>query len=197
MAGGVTFDETMEGWFALGATTPEAGASEGARTHTRLAMHARVTIDDVDRFIAVPEHPGGLIGTIDFQPFGMGIDAPSGTFQLFSPGPGQNSRRMVYELAFNANGKPYYLAGEKRVHNDAGFDLWKDTTTLYTQLHEGADKSGAVVGAGVLSLGVRQLLALMSTFKPINGGNLATVAAFGRLFVGELWDVYAPHLPKS
>jgi cholesterol oxidase len=197
MPGGVTFDETMEGWFALGATTPEAGASQGAQAHTRLAMHARVTIDDIDRFIAVPEHPGGLIGTIDFQPFGMGIDAPSGIFQLFSPGPGESSRRMVYELAFKANGKSYYLAGEKRVHNDAGFDLWKDTTTLYTQLHEGSDKSGAVVGAGILSLGVRQLLALLSTFKPINGGNLATVTAFGHLFVGELWDVYVPHLPKS
>ena len=43
MAGGITFDETMEGWFALGATTPEAGAEQGKRNSTRLAMHARVS----------------------------------------------------------------------------------------------------------------------------------------------------------
>lgn len=196
MAGGVTFDETMEGWFALGATSPEDGAKQGERAGTKLAMHARVTIDDVDRFVSVEEHPGGLTGTIDFQPLGLGIEAPSGLFQLFSPGPNQQSRRMVYELAFTIDGKAHYLAGEKRVHNDSGIDLWKDTTTLYTTLHEGSEKSGKVVGGGILTLGVRQLLALLSTFKPINGGNLATIGSFGRLFAGELWDVYAPHLSK-
>ena len=194
MAGGVTFDETMEGWFALGALTAADGAAQGQRAGTRLAMHARVTIDDVDRFLSVPEHPGGLIGTIDFQRLGMGIEAPTGVFQLFSPGPGETHRRMVYELGFQANGKPYYLAGEKRVHNDRGVDLWADTTTLYTLLHEGRDNSGKIAGGGILTLGVRQLLALLSTFKPINGGNLATVTAFGRFFADELWDVYAPHL---
>jgi len=35
----------------------------------------------------------------------------------------------------------------------------------------------------------------MSTFKPINGGDARTVATFGRFFFGELWDVYAPHVP--
>jgi hypothetical protein len=194
MTGGITFDETMAGWFALGPTTPEAGAAQGERASTRLAMHATVTVDDVARFIAVPEHPGGLKGVVDFQPLGLGLAAPTGLFQLFSPGPHEDSRRMVYELAFRANDKPYYLAGEKRVHNNPGLDLWKDTTTLYTVLHEGGDGSGPIVGAGILTLGVRELLALMSTFKPINGGDLSTVAAFGRFFFGELWDVYAPHL---
>jgi hypothetical protein len=197
MSGGISFKETMEGWFALGATTPEAGASQGRHDGTRLAMHANITVDDFARFVSVREHPGGLTGTVDFQPLGFGLPAPSGVFQLFAPGAGENARRMVYELAFKASGKNYYLAGEKRVHNDAGFDLWKDTTTLYTLLHEGSDKSGTVVGAGILSLGVPQLLALMSTLKPINGGNAATIASFGRFFFGELWDVYAPHWSGS
>jgi hypothetical protein len=103
---------------------------------------------------------------------------------------------MVYELAFRAGERPYYLAGEKRVRNDAGLDLWKDTTTLYTRLHEGEGAGGAVIGAGILTLGVRQLLALMSTLRPINGGGPGTVTAFGRFFFGELWDVYAPHASR-
>jgi cholesterol oxidase len=197
MPGGITFNETMEGWFALGATTAEAGARRGEQDGTRLAMHATVTIDDLDRFITVREHPGSLIGTVDFQPLGLGLQARSGVFQLFSPGPGEDSRRMVYELAFQAGGKAYYLAGEKRVRNETGPDLWRDTTTLYTMLHEGSDRSGPAAGAGILTLGIAQLLALMSTFKPINGGDLSTVAAFGRFFFGELWDVYAPHLRGS
>lgn len=195
MSGGIAFNETMEGWFALGAGTPEAGAEHGRRDGTRLAMHAKVTIDDLDRFITVREHAGDLTGTVDFQPLGLGLEARSGVFQLFSPGPGEDSRRMVYELAFQVDGKPYYLAGEKRVKNDPGPDLWKDTTTLYTKLHEGGDRSGPVAGAGILTLGVSQLLALMSTLKPINGGDLGTIGAFGRFFFSELWEVYAPHLP--
>ena len=195
MAGGIAFNETMEGWFALEATTPEGGAEQGRRDGTQLAMHAKVTIDDLDRFITVREHPGALTGTVDFQPLGFGLEARSGVFQLFSPGPGEGSRRMVYELAFRAEGRPYYLAGEKRVQNDAGPDLWKDTTTLYTMLHEGGDRSGPVAGAGILTLGIPQLLALMRTLRPINGGDLTTIGAFGRFFFSELWDVYAPHLP--
>jgi len=193
MPGGVTFKETMQGFFALGETEPEAGARKARADGTRLAMHAEVTIDDLDRFLAVETHPGGLTGTIDFAPFGMGLAAPSGVFQLFSPGPGEECRRMVYELGFQAQGASHYLAGEKRVRNDPGIDLWSDTTTLFTRLHRGADATGPVIGAGILSLGVPQLLALLSTFRPINGGNAGTVVAFGRFFFGQLWDVYAPH----
>ena len=196
MQGGIAFDETMEGWFALGATTPEDGATRGRRDGTRLAMHARVTIDDLDRFVAVRDHPGGLSGTIDFQPLGLGLPATKGLFQLFAPGPGEDARRMVYELGFAFDGKPHYLAGEKRVRNDPGLDLWKDTTTLYTTLHRGEDRSGPVIGAGILSLGVPQLIALMSTLRPINGGDLMTIATFGRFFAGALWELYAPHLGK-
>jgi cholesterol oxidase len=197
MPGGIAFNETMEGWFALGARTPDEGSAQGQQKGNRLAMHARIVIDDLDRFITVREHPGGLTGTIDFQPWGMGLSADSGVFQLFAPDAGSDLRRMVYELAFRSEAKDFYLAGEKLVKNDAGVDLWRDTTTLYTTLHQGMDRSGPVVGAGILSLGVPQLLALISTLKPINGGDFSTVGTFGRFFFGQLWDIYAPHLQKT
>ena len=197
MTGGITFDETMEGWFALGADAPEAGAIIGEHAGTRLTMRATVVGDDLDRFIAVREHPGALSGAVDFQPLGIGLLAPLGVFQLFSPGPGEDARRMVYELAFRVGERSYYLAGEKRVRHDTALDLWKDTTTLFTRLHEGESAAGPVIGAGVLTLGVPQLLALVSTLRATSGGNAATVAAFGRFFFGELWDVYAPHVAAS
>lgn len=190
MTAGITFQESMHGGFALGAQTPAEGAAAG----TRLGLHTSVDIDDLARFVADPQHPGALSGTVDFQPIGLGIPAPTGVFQLFSPGPGTEDRRMVYELAFEADGKPYYLAGEKRVHNDPGLDLWSDTTTLYTRLHAGHDRDGPVAGAGILKLGVPQLLALLASLRPTGDGDPATVVAFGRFFFGELWDLYAPHV---
>jgi hypothetical protein len=102
---------------------------------------------------------------------------------------------MIYELAFEHGGQDYYLAGKKEVRDDPGFDLWKDTTTLYSRLHEGTDKSGSVVGAGILSLGPAELMRLVSTIRVTNAKSTKeqtqAMLDFGRFFMGELWDTYA------
>jgi cholesterol oxidase len=81
----LTFKETMSGYFALGAADPTEGANVGKQNGTRLAMHAKVSLDDLDRFLSDPNHLGSLTGTIDFPPLGMGITANSGVFNLFKP----------------------------------------------------------------------------------------------------------------
>jgi len=192
MAGGVAYDETMEGWFALGATTPEEGVELGKRNGTRLSMQARVTVDDLGPFLNNLEHPCGLVAGVDFPPLGLGIQG-NGVFKLLSPGP-DGSRRMVYDFTFQANAKTYFFSGEKRVQHQSGFDLWPETTTLYSLLYEGSDKTGRVAGAGILRLSVQHFLHLLTTLKPINGGDRKTVATFGRFFFGELWELYAPHV---
>ena len=103
----------------------------------------------------------------------------------------------LLELAFEHEGKSYYLAGHKEVRDAAPTELWKATTTLYTRLHEGTDKEAPVVAAGVLSLGVKQLMALVSTMRVTNAGSHAreieTMMKFGRFFMGDLWDTYVKH----
>jgi hypothetical protein len=104
---------------------------------------------------------------------------------------------MVYELGFQHGGRPYYLAGRKEVRNDRrGTDLWNDTTTLLTRLHEGSDATGPVVGAGVLRLGVADLARLTSTLHVVNakgpGDHARALGAFGRFFMGSLWETYGP-----
>lgn len=191
---GLRFRETMEGAFALGAPEPEAGAEQGARDGHTLALHATIAIDDIDRFIEDPEHAGRLDAHIDFTPFGEGIAGHHGVFNLFAPSDAPDEKWMVYEVAFQHEGTDYYLAGKKHVRDDPGFDLWSDTTTLYTYLHEGRDASGPVVGAGVLRLGVDDLLRLVSTMRATNADSLAektrAITTFGRFFLGELWAQY-------
>ena len=191
---GITFRETMSGGFSLGETDPHAGAAaHGAAT---LSMHATVSIDDIDRFAANPAHLGSLLGTIDFPPLGTGIPASRGVFNLFSPTDQPALKLMVYELAFVHDGKPYYLAGRKEVRDDPGFDLWKDTTTLFTTLHEGDGKDGPVAGAGILTLGVVDLVRLVSTISVIGAHGPAdtarAISKFGTFFLGELWKSYGP-----
>ena len=197
----LTFSETMQGHFALGVTDPEEGRKKGHAEGTSLAMHGNIRIDAFDRFVNQRDHAGSLTGTVDFNgpSFGKGMPASKGVFNLFKPGGKgkEGLKHFVYEVAFEQGGKPYYLAGRKDVRD--GGDLWRDTTTLYTKLHEGKDSSGKVVGAGVLTLGVDDLAALLSTVEVHNASNdaerLAVKIRFGRLFLGDLWDSYARHIP--
>lgn len=191
---GIRFRETMAGAFALGAATPEDGVAAGEAAGTRLAMHAVVDIADLDGFIADPRHRGGLTGTIDFPPLGTAISAGSGNFNLFSPTDDPAMKHMVYELAFEHDGSHRYLAGHKNVRDDPGFDMIADTTTLFITLHEGGDKDGSVIGAGILKLDMFDLARLVSTITVTGtddaGEMAAAVARFGRFFLGELWDTY-------
>ena len=191
----LSFKETMAGYFALDESDCAAGADKGKASDTQLAMHAEIYIDDIDRFIDDPEHSGSLKGHIDFPPLGENIPAQHGAFNLFKPADDPLTTHMIYELTFTLEGQAYYLAGYKEVRDDPGFDLWSDTTTLYTKLYKGADKSGDVIGAGVLSLGMVQLASLVSTIRVPKAKNLAqrseAVTKFGRFFMGRLWDSYA------
>jgi cholesterol oxidase len=186
MSSGLTFHETMSGPVTLGATDPATGAADPAAAD--LAIHCAITIDDIDRFVSDPKHTGSIAGSLDYAPFGDGIPVTHGTFNLFSPG-GPGEKIMGYRLGFKHDGGPFFLDGRKHVRDDPGFDVWKDTTTLYTVLHEGSDESGPVAGAGVLSLGVEALARMMSTMRP-HGGGLEPMVKFGQVFLGSLWEVY-------
>lgn len=192
---GISFSETMAGGVTLGETDYHRGEEQARNGDKTLVINARVTIDNLERFIDDSSHTGLLDGTIDYPPFAKGIPGFNGIFNLFSPAEQPDTKLMVYEMAFEHRGEPYYLAGYKEVRDDPGFDLWSDTTTLYTHIHRGRDKSGEIVGAGVLTLGVGDLMRLLSTLEVLHVDGsvdkLKTLARFGRFFMGELWDSYA------
>jgi cholesterol oxidase len=185
----------MSGGFALGETDPETGAKVGQSAGNVFTMHGTINIDDLDKFMSDPDHDGSITGSIDFEPLGLNLPSTKGVFNLFSPTTDPTMKYMVYELGFNASdGKPYYMAGHKDVKDAPMTDMWKATTTLYTQLHQGTDKTGPVVGAGVLTLGVTDLLAMIPTMHATNTTSpvqaAEAVAKFGKFFLGEIWETY-------
>jgi len=192
---GFTFREKMSGGFALGETDPVAGAKAGEAAGNTFTMHGTINIDDLQAFMSDSNHNGSITGSIDFAPLGLNLPSTSGVFNLFSPTGDTKMKYMVYELGFNASdGKPYYMAGHKDVKDAPLTDMWKATTTLYTQLHQGTDKTGPVVGAGVLTLGMTDLLAMIPTMHAVNAASpeqaAETVAKFGKFFLGEIWETY-------
>jgi len=192
---GFTFREKMAGGFALGETDPKTGEHVGKAAGNTFTMHGTINIDDLDRFMSEAGHAGSITGSIDFAPLGSNLPSSTGVFNLFSPTDDPKMKYMIYELGFNASdGKPYYMAGRKEVKDAPMTDIWKATTTLYTQLHQGTDKTGPVVGAGVLTLVVTDLLAMIPTMHATNTTSpeqaAETVAKFGKFFLGEIWETY-------
>lgn len=187
----------MSGGFALGPTDPVSGRRRGRAAGTELALQASVQIADIRAFEADPDHEGTLSGSIVFDPLGGSVEAEDGVFNLFAPDDDGRTKWMIYEMRLAHEEGPYYLAGRKEVRDDPGFDLWSDTTTLYTRLHEGTNTDGEVVGAGVLTLGVQDLIELLGTMRATGTTDTAekveAFGTFGRLFMGELWDTYARH----
>jgi len=196
-AAGLRFRETMAGALGRGESDYLQGELLGRSAGGSLAMHARVTIDDMQAFIADPAHAGSLGGSIDYTPFGNAIECHRGSFNLFAPDGSPRSKAMIYQLGFVHAGREYFLSGHKVVRDDPGFDLWRDTTTLFTRLYEGSDSSHRPIAAGVLTLGVAELARLVASMEVTNAGSLgekaATLGRFGRFFIGELWDSYRHH----
>jgi cholesterol oxidase len=171
---GLSFNEVMSG--------SVAGA---------ITLRARIAVDDIDAFLADPNHRGGLTAVIDWLPFGTGMTG-AGVFELFKPTEDPKLKLMVYACRFEHKGSAYYFDGAKRVRSHSIFHLWSDTTTLYTKIHAGADASGEIAGSGVLKLGVPQLAKMMLSFKtrPVGLSGFRTLMAFGGFFLAQLWNSY-------
>ncbi|HEX5750754.1 MAG TPA: hypothetical protein VFZ09_31300 [Archangium sp.] len=182
------FHETLCGPMALG--NRDAGPPARHGRTTRLSLHATIRIDSLEDFLLDPEHVAWLGGHLSFPPLSKYLPIHEGHFQLFSPSDDPLMRLMHYDARFEHEERTYFLSGTKFLRDDPGPDLWMDTTRLLTTLHEGHDERGPVVAAGVLSVGVRELLRLMASMRSPGSGPQALVR-FGRFFLGNLWELYA------
>ena len=195
MALGLTFRETMTGWFALGETDPRSGSKRGKHEGIQLSISPIVTINDLDEFICNEHHIGTLCTEVHFPLLFPGpVTSEDGRFNLFVRIGNTRRKMMLYELSFEFGGKNYYLTGHKEIENDPGFDLLKDTTTLFTILHEGSDKRGPVIGAGILRITfpefVKQLLSMRIIGAKSFREKLQALAVFLQFFLVELSETY-------
>src|SRR5262249_956825 len=100
-------------------------------------------------------------------------------------------KHMLYRLHFRDGvGHPLTMTGFKLVKNDAGFDVWKDTTTLFTRVLRGHvdDDSGELVASGIIRIRPRDFAKQLTAFR--TGGGLRPLVKFGVVFVGQLAEAY-------
>jgi cholesterol oxidase len=195
----VRFTEEMLGHVTFGESDFARGAQTGRDGSEFLKFHLTIEVADMDRFSTDPMRQAGAVGYLQCDALGGKLPVEKGVFNLFvDSGPGV--KRMLYRLWFrDAVGHPLTMTGYKLVENDAGFDLWKDTTTLFTKVLKGhVDESGdataELVASGILRIRVQDFAKQMTTFRAGGAGGvgakLGGLIKFGVIFVNQLAEVY-------
>lgn len=209
------FTEKMTGAFGFGETEYRAGfatgsAADGGRPSGAgstaggaLSFRLTISTDDVDAFISDPDHKAVARGWVHSEALGGRRPVESGLFDLFVD-TGPRTRHMLYRLYFtDATGRPLTLAGYKDVSPGPINRVWPETSTLYTRILDGhiavqdggQSATSGVVGSGILRIRPLDFAWQLTTFRvhgPGLGGELAALDRFGRLFLGELWQVFDP-----
>ena len=198
------FTEDMKGYVTFAQTSYQDGYDQGKRDGNFLMFHLTLKTDDLDRFIAEKEHEADAIGYVECALLGGRCPVERGWFNLFIDTADPDRKIMTYRLYFrDGEGKPVTLSGYKQVQDKPGFNVWKDTTTLFTNLFDGhiqhAQESAAPVkAAGIIHitpLDFAKELTTVRVFAPTFAERAAGVERFGRYFLGSLWGAYG-HLPS-
>ncbi|MER5549146.1 patatin-like phospholipase family protein [Streptomyces sp. NPDC002589] len=200
-AGGTSlrFSERMTGAIAFGAARGTRVVSKDRPGWERLSMRLTIHIDELDRFIVVPEHPARISGQIHCEALGGRCEVESGSFNLFVEEGDPEHLRMHYRLFFTDRaGHPLTLSGDKTVDEESCHGLWAATTTLYTRILRGHVAAGGeadaeVVASGVVRLRLPDFICELASFRVRSDtarGRLAALGRFGQFFAGRLWDVY-------
>ena len=199
----LAFTEEMKGYVALHVADPKTGRERGRSLGQKMMFRLTITVDDVDAFVANRDHPGRAEGYVDSDVLGGRLPVRHGWFNLFTQGDDPTARRMLYRLHLtDPAGNDLTLVGHKDVHDDPGIDVWSDTSTLYVRILAGhtqpeTDHQAWVVGAGVLNILVPDFVQQLTTFRSEGPRKAQAFTSFGRLFLGELWEVYGPHFRKE
>jgi cholesterol oxidase len=146
--------------------------------------------------LADPQHPAHIVGSVTAPALALQpLTVTAGAFNLFVvDGQHPNTRRMRYRMTLTAeDGRRYFFDGFKLIHDDPGFDLWTDTTTLFITIHQ-SDEAGPVCGKGVLTISPADFAKQLTTVQITNAAHimerLKALARFGRFFAGALYDTY-------
>jgi cholesterol oxidase len=162
---GLTFRERMSGWWESTDAAPQRRGAD---------CELRITIDDVDRFIADPAHVGIVTGRITVV--GLtdpgGVEVQNGVWNLFVESGRPGEREMRYSLPFHGkDGVLYALRGIKVFRPRPGLRLWAENTTLDFRVGVESDDRRPAVGAGRLTIGVFRVLALAASMRVLRAPN--------------------------
>ena len=150
---GFTFREKMSGGFALGETDPETGAQARPHRRKRFTMHGTINIDDLARFMSDPNHPAPSPAPSISSRWARLFPPPQVSSTSSRPRTTQDEVHGLRAwLQRQQTASPITWRAEKRSKTRRSPTCGKPRPRFTLELHQGNDKTGPVVGAGVLTL---------------------------------------------
>ena len=195
------FTERMKGWIAAVGNDPsaldyETAVDQGERDGNEFEFLLTIVANDVHRVLADPGTPSVAFGTVtapalDPQP----LTVAGGEFAFWEPADQPDVQHMDYRLPLAADdGREWFMVGHKVIDRGRLRDLWHDTTTLFVDIHSGADDTGPIAFKGVLRISIGDFSHQLRTMTVDNARSesqrLALLAQFGAKFAGNLFDHY-------
>jgi cholesterol oxidase len=198
MTSSVRFTEEMLGHVTFGESDFARGAQPDRDGAGAFKFHLTIEVQDIASFGNDPLRPATAVGYVVCDALGGKLPVEQGWFNLFvdvEPG----VKHMLYRLWFRDGvGNPLTMTGFKLVKDDAGFDVWKDTTTLFTRVlqghvPDGDDDTAVVLASGTIIIRARDFAKQLTTFRaggPTVGAKLGALVKFGVIFMQQLAEAY-------
>jgi cholesterol oxidase len=163
---------------------------EGDRGVTELELALTIDVDDLDalrRDVTTPSRISGRVRlpAVSTEP----LQVTGGVMRLFVTDERRvDTRQLTYALdARTPDGEVLRIDGHKVIHDDGGFDAWRDLTSLAVTVRR-AD--GTVVGAGTVGISLRGVVDLASTISAVRAPSTAEAMRmrleFLRIFLGQV-----------
>jgi cholesterol oxidase len=195
---GFTFTETMKGYISeLQTDTYLSAYTHGQNTNMPFQFTLSVFAEDVDAFVADPDHLATMAGTVLAPTLSSkALTVSNAHFNLFvKDATNTDKKKMKYNfLMHSIEGKSYYFEGYKDVENNEGFDLWNDLTTLYIDIYRGKNNTTPLLAKGILKINPLDFATQLGTMRSTNAQGLAEkskgLLAFSKLFGLDVWDTY-------
>ena len=201
----VEFTEKMRGFITFGEDDYDKGFRQGKKSKTKCMFHVTPRMDDIERFVAEPAHEGSITGHLECDALGGKLPVIQGWFNLFvdDDEDGEERKLMKYRLWLeDGEGHPITFNGFKEAKDDPGFDIWSDTTTLFTHIlaghvppgpaNEVGDAGEEIIATGILHVLPADFAVQMTTFRVDPAHRLDALGLFGKLFLGALWETWKP-----
>ncbi len=195
---GLRFRETMAGHMAP-AGSFRAGYRWGKAAGGDVRFTATIAIADIDSFLRDPEHQANLTAILDYAGLGSHLPVKEGRFHLFCRRNGRT--RMLYYLPFSCSGQRYLLFGQKLIGDRPGLHIWRDLTSLHSQLlrlDESARPLGEPLAKGILTIGLPTVLRLLSTVRTLGtSGPLGAASVYAGFLAGSTRELAEAYRPRS
>jgi cholesterol oxidase len=195
---GIQFTETMKGYFSTDEKVSfDVGEKLGEAAGSVFEFTLTVTSDDVETMLKDINHQARLEGVVKAPALSSEpLTISDGIFNLFVDEVADvPTKLMKYKMVLHSQEcKTYYFYGYKVVRDDKGFDMWKDTCTLFITVHEGQDETSPVLGKGILVIETVDFAKQMTTMKVLHANSkleeVKIMTQFGKYFSGSLYDIY-------